>query len=81
MWSVKSQTNVYVLYWHEHIFVLKCNYGKGSVDMTKEKKENLAGVILFYSIIILAVIVLNARCEYLNKVHNSENVEQLYIQH
>ena len=49
--------------------------------MTTEKKENLAGVILFYSIIILAVIVLNARCEYLNKVHNNEPVEQLYIQH
>ena len=49
--------------------------------MTNEKKKNLAGVILFYTIAALAIIVLNARCEYLNKVHNSENVEQLYIQH
>ena len=49
--------------------------------MTKEKKENLAGVILFYSIIVLAVIVLNARCAYLNEIHNNDNVEQLYIQH
>ena len=49
--------------------------------MTTEKRENLAGVILFYGIIILAVIVLNARCEYLNRIHNNETAEQLYIQH
>ena len=45
--------------------------------MTKEKKENLAGVLLFYAIIVLGVIVLNARFEYLNKINNNQTVEHL----
>ncbi len=45
--------------------------------MTKEKRGNLAGVILFYAVIVLGVIVLNARFEYLNKVNNNQTIEQL----
>ena len=45
--------------------------------MTKEKRGNLAGVILFYSVIVLGVIVLNARFEYLNKVNNNQTIEHL----
>ena len=35
--------------------------------MKKEKIWNLVGILLFYSIIVLGVILVNARIEYLNQ--------------
>ena len=35
--------------------------------MKKERLMNLAGVLLFYSIIVLGVVLVNARFEYLNQ--------------
>ncbi len=49
--------------------------------MTKEKRGNLAGALLFYAVLVLGVIVLNARFEYLNEVNTNQTVEQLSIQH
>ena len=42
--------------------------------MRKEKMLNLAGVLLFYLIIILGVIALNERMEYLNQNYNPISV-------
>lgn len=47
---------------------------KKHLKLRSEVKE-LLGVLLFYSIIVLGVIVLNARMEYLNNIHSSEYKE------
>ena len=36
--------------------------------MKKERLMNLAGVLVFYLIIVLGVVALNARMEYLNNI-------------
>ena len=45
--------------------------------MTKEERKNLAGVLLFYALIVLGVIILNARFEHLNTENNNQTIEQL----
>ena len=39
--------------------------------MKKEKLMNLAGVLLFYIVIVLGVIAVNARFEYLEQTNSS----------
>jgi hypothetical protein len=38
----------------------------------KEEKENLIGALVFYAVIIIGVLVLNARCAYLNEQKSVE---------
>ena len=47
---------------------------KKHLKLRSEVKE-LLGVLLFYSVIVLGVIVLNARMEYLNNIQSSEYKE------
>ena len=39
--------------------------------MKKEYLVNLAGILLFYSLIVIGVIALNARFEQINSTNNS----------
>lgn len=44
--------------------------------MKKENVKNLVGVILFYAIIIMGVVALNARVEYLHETNNIVSLEK-----
>ena len=57
--------------WHEQMFIIYFDY-EGGKKMKKFMEQNL-GVIVFYSIIILGVLVLNFRFSYLNNNSNTIN--------
>ena len=44
----------------------------------KKTLNNIGGLILFYSVIVIGVLLLNMRFSYLNAV-NTENVVNTYI--
>lgn len=39
----------------------------------KKTLKNIGGLILFYSVIVFGVLLLNVRFEYLNEVDNEQN--------
>lgn len=41
--------------------------------MKKETIKNMVGLVVFYSLIILRVLILNARFEYLNNQNSSND--------
>lgn len=43
----------------------------------KKKLENVGGIILFYSVIVFGVLLLNLRFTYLNEINN--NINDNYI--
>lgn len=44
----------------------------------KKTLENVGGIILFYSVIIIGVLLLNMRFEHLNNVNNNQ-INESYI--
>lgn len=44
----------------------------------KKRLENVGGIILFYSVIVFGVLLLNLRFTYLNEINNN-NVNDNYI--
>lgn len=63
MFSFYLDTNKYTIYNED-------GKGIGVVIMKSETIKNVAGVILFYLLIIVGVIAINYRLEYINETQN-----------
>lgn len=45
----------------------------------KKKLMNVGGIILFYSVIIFGVLLLNLRFSYLNEINSENNINNSYL--